>query len=78
MLGLLKTKKPPSFAEPRALRGYLWRSAWHLLVNRLAEAETEPIRFDLDELPGFEKFLRFARASGTSTATSAAWRSGSR
>ena len=34
VMGLLKTKEAPTFAEPRALRGYLWRSAWHLLVKR--------------------------------------------
>src|SRR5262245_23247012 len=49
VLGLLKTKKPPSFSDPRALRGYLWRSAWHLLVKRLEKQSKMPPRLDLDE-----------------------------
>ena len=49
VLGLLKTRKPPSFSEPRALRGYLWRSAWHLLVKRLEKQSQTPPRLELDE-----------------------------
>jgi RNA polymerase sigma factor (sigma-70 family) len=60
VMGLLKTRKPPRFAEPKALRGYLWRSAWHLLVNRFARKSGGPSRLDLDALPGFEKFLQQA------------------
>lgn len=62
VLGLLKTRKPPRFAEPKALRGYLWRSAWHLLVNRFAGKSGGPSRLDLDALPGFERFLHHARS----------------
>jgi RNA polymerase sigma factor (sigma-70 family) len=61
VLGLLKTRKPPRFTEPKALRGYLWRSAWHLLVNRFARKSDALARIELDELPGFERFLRHAR-----------------
>jgi RNA polymerase sigma factor (sigma-70 family) len=49
VLGLLKTRKPPSFSDPRALRGYLWRSAWHLLVKRLEKRSRMPPRLELDE-----------------------------
>jgi RNA polymerase sigma factor (sigma-70 family) len=49
VLGLLKTRKPPSFSDPRALRGYLWRSAWHLLVKRLENRSQMPPRLELDE-----------------------------
>lgn len=47
-MGLLKTKEPPSFADPGALRGYLWRSAWHLLVKRYEKHERMPLRVDLE------------------------------
>jgi RNA polymerase sigma factor (sigma-70 family) len=60
VLGLLKTRKPPRFAEPKALRGYLWRSAWHLLANRFSRKSGGPARLELDALPGFERFLRHA------------------
>jgi RNA polymerase sigma factor (sigma-70 family) len=49
VLGLLKTKKPPSFSDPRALRGYLWRSAWHLLVKRLEKRSQMPPRLEIDD-----------------------------
>jgi RNA polymerase sigma factor (sigma-70 family) len=49
ILGLLKTKKPPSFSDPRALRGYLWRSAWHLLVRRLEKRSQMPPRLEIDD-----------------------------
>jgi RNA polymerase sigma factor (sigma-70 family) len=49
VLGLLKTKKAPSFSDPRALRGYLWRSAWHLLVKRLEKRSQMPPRLEIEE-----------------------------
>ena len=48
-MGLLKTSKPPKFEDPRALRGYLWRSAWHLLVNRYEKKQRAPVRVDLED-----------------------------
>jgi RNA polymerase sigma-70 factor (ECF subfamily) len=60
VLGFLKTQKPRSFAEPSALRGYLWRSAWHLLVRRFARHAGAPIRVDLDDPRIVERFLRHA------------------
>jgi RNA polymerase sigma factor (sigma-70 family) len=49
VLGLLKTKTPPAFSEPRALRGYLWRSAWHLLVKRIEKQSKMPPRLEADD-----------------------------
>ena len=49
VLGLLKTKKSPSFADPGALRGYLWRSAWHLLVKAYEQRQSQPPRIDFEE-----------------------------
>jgi RNA polymerase sigma factor (sigma-70 family) len=60
VLGLLKTKKPPSFSEPGALRGYLWRSAWHLLARRFTKHSGGPIRFDLGDQRVVDRFLRDA------------------
>src|SRR5688572_12867823 len=57
VMGLLKTKKPPSFSEPRALRGYLWRSAWHLLVRRLGKKKSLPVRLDVEHPEGLDRFL---------------------
>lgn len=58
VLGLLKTKKPPSFSDPRALRGYLWRSAWHLLAKRLEKQSKMPLRLDLDETNPAESIFK--------------------
>ncbi len=35
VLALLKVKEPPAFDDPRALRAYLWKSAWRLLMQRM-------------------------------------------
>jgi RNA polymerase sigma factor (sigma-70 family) len=57
VLGLLKTEKAPSFSDPGALRGYLWRSAWHLLVKRFEHRKKAPFSLD-DEQPGIlDQFL---------------------
>lgn len=34
-LRMLRLEEPPEFASERELRAYLWKAAWHLLVNRL-------------------------------------------
>jgi RNA polymerase sigma factor (sigma-70 family) len=62
VMGLLKTKSAPTFADPAALRGYLWRSAWHLLVKRFEKRKKGPVRLDVDEPPGLERFLRSTSA----------------
>ncbi len=46
VLGLLSVEKPPDFDSPRALRSYLWTSAWRLLMQRLARRKQKPLRFD--------------------------------
>jgi RNA polymerase sigma factor (sigma-70 family) len=48
VLGLLKTRQAPAFENPGSLRGYLWRSAWHLLAKRYERRSRQPMRVDLD------------------------------
>jgi RNA polymerase sigma factor (sigma-70 family) len=62
VMGLLKTKAPPKFSDPRALRGYLWRSAWHLLVKRLEKRSRMPVRLELDHAESLDRFMRGAAA----------------
>jgi RNA polymerase sigma factor (sigma-70 family) len=62
VMGLLKTKTPPRFADPRALRGYLWRSAWHLLVKRLEKRSRMPVRLELENAEALDRFMRGAGA----------------
>jgi RNA polymerase sigma factor (sigma-70 family) len=57
VLRLLKVQSAPSFENPRALRGYLWKSAWHLLVQRCQERRTLPLDLESDELPGLERLV---------------------
>jgi RNA polymerase sigma factor (sigma-70 family) len=64
VLKLLRTREPPSFAEPRALRAYLWKSAWNLLVSRYEKKQREPLRVDLDEQCALDRFLGAAPAFG--------------
>jgi RNA polymerase sigma factor (sigma-70 family) len=61
VMGLLKTSKPPTFDHPGALRGYLWRSAWHLLVKRFEKQRRAPLRVELEESGNLDKFMRAAR-----------------
>jgi RNA polymerase sigma factor (sigma-70 family) len=62
VMGLLKTKAPPTFSDPRALRGYLWRSAWHLLVKRLEKKSRMPVRIETGDPGAFDRFMRGAEA----------------
>lgn len=39
-LRLLRLETIPRFADPRALRGYLWMTAWRLLVDRVRRPYT--------------------------------------
>jgi RNA polymerase sigma factor (sigma-70 family) len=64
VLGLLKTKKKPTFTDPRALRGYLWRSAWNLLVRRFDKKQRMPFRVDVDEPAGLDRFMKAAHGLG--------------
>ena len=60
VMGFLNTSKPPSFPNPRALRGYLWRSAWHLLVKRFEKKTKMPLRVDLEAPSVLDRFMRAA------------------
>ena len=58
VLGYLNTKEAPTFDDPRALRGYLWRSAWRLLVKRFEKQARAPARTDLASAEGGKQLLR--------------------
>jgi RNA polymerase sigma factor (sigma-70 family) len=60
VMGLLKTKETPSFSNPQALRGYLWRSAWHLLVKRYEKKQKGPLRVELEDSSGLDRLFRYA------------------
>jgi RNA polymerase sigma factor (sigma-70 family) len=62
VMGLLKTKERPKFSNPAALRGYLCRSAWHLLVKRYEKQQRMPLRVDLDDTLELEG--KFASVAG--------------
>jgi len=62
VMGLLKTATLPKFSDPRALRGYLWRSAWHLLVKRLEKRSKMPVRLELENADALDRFMRGAAA----------------
>ena len=64
VMGLLKAKTAPTFSDPRALRGYLWRSAWHLLLRRFDKKSRMPFRLDVDEPDGLDRFMKSARGIG--------------
>lgn len=57
VLGLLRVNEPPSFDNPRALRGYLWKSAWRLLVQRLDRRGARPLQLDGTQSQGFQSAL---------------------
>lgn len=44
VLRFLRLEDAPEFDDPRALRAYLWTSAWRLLVNRLQRPGREVVR----------------------------------
>jgi DNA-directed RNA polymerase specialized sigma24 family protein len=62
VLRMLKAKTAPSFDDPRALRAYLWRSAWHLLVTRYETRRDRPLEVDLVADSGLDRFLAAAPA----------------
>lgn len=57
VLGLLRVKSAPKFDNPAALRGYLWKSAWRLLMARLDRRGRRPLRLDGTSTQGMEGFL---------------------
>ncbi len=44
VLRLLRLEEAPNFDDPRALRAYLWTSAWRLLVNRMQRPGRDVVR----------------------------------
>lgn len=68
VLGLLRAKSAPHFDNPRALRGYLWKAAWRLLVARLDKRRRGPLRLE-DSAGGSPALL--ATAKGLSDADEA-------
>lgn len=60
VMGLLKAKTSPNFSDPKALRGYLWQSAWHLLVKKYEKSRKGPLRIELENAEELEAFLRHA------------------
>ncbi len=50
VMGFLHAKTAPNFSDPRALRGYLWRSAWRLLVKRFEKTSRAPERVDAADM----------------------------
>ncbi|MCY2959318.1 MAG: RNA polymerase sigma factor [Planctomycetota bacterium] len=45
----LRLEDAPEFEDPRALRAYLWTSAWRLLVNRLQRPGRDVVRLSDSE-----------------------------
>jgi len=62
VLRLLRTKTNPQFDNPRVLRAYLWKSAWHLLVQRFDKRKTQPLDLQTEELPGLRRFVTSSQA----------------
>lgn len=46
VLRLLRLEDAPNFDDPRALRAYLWTSAWRLLVNRMQSPGRDVVRLN--------------------------------
>jgi RNA polymerase sigma factor (sigma-70 family) len=57
VLGLLRVKTPPKFDNPAALRAYLWKAAWRLLLARLDRKGGKPVRLDGTATNGMQEFL---------------------
>lgn len=49
VLRLLRLEDAPRFDDPRALRAYLWTSAWRLLVNRVQRPGHDVVRLGESE-----------------------------
>jgi RNA polymerase sigma factor (sigma-70 family) len=57
VLKLLRVKTNPQFDNPAAFRAYLWKSAWHLLVQRFEKKRTKPLDLDTEAHPGLRRFV---------------------
>ncbi len=49
VMRFLRLEDAPEFDDPRALRAYLWTSAWRLLINRLQRPGRELVRLSDSE-----------------------------
>lgn len=49
VMRLLRLDDAPRFDDPRALRAYLWTSAWRLLVNRVQRPGRDVVRLGASE-----------------------------
>ncbi len=49
VMRFLRLEEAPEFDDPRALRAYLWTSAWRLLINRLQRPGRELVRLSDSE-----------------------------
>lgn len=49
VMRFLRLEDAPDFDDPRALRAYLWTSAWRLLINRLQRPGRELVRLSDSE-----------------------------
>lgn len=57
VLKLLRVKTNPRFDNPFAFRAYLWKSAWHLLVQRFEKKRTQPLDLGAEVYPGLKRFV---------------------
>jgi RNA polymerase sigma factor (sigma-70 family) len=57
VLKLLRVKTNPRFDNPIAFRAYLWKSAWHLLVQRFEKKRTKPLDLTSEAHPGLKRFV---------------------
>jgi len=63
---LLRLEEAPEFADPSALRAYLWTAAWRLLVNKARGRGRDPLRLDAQQSREFA--LAMPGAGGLSQA----------
>jgi RNA polymerase sigma factor (sigma-70 family) len=57
VLRLLSLEEPPKFDDPKAFRGYLWTSAWRLLLKRIRKPNLQVFRVDTTSSQGANAFV---------------------
>ncbi len=62
---LLAVEPAPRFDDPRALRAYLWTSAWRLLLDKLRRNGRTPARVDVSSTSQLDAHLATDGASST-------------
>lgn len=65
VLRFLRLEDAPDFDDPRALRAYLWTSAWRLFLNRMQRPGREIVRLSDDESAALSGV--FGRSGGIGT-----------